>query len=301
VVAFAVPARTSSDPIDHLLALDPSRRGIAGFFIPGGALGAARALVGGGAVVIVTGFVVAEGMVETDGPPGAAVLGRALRRLGVRVRYTSDPAVLPVLEATLRVLDEPVDVFAYPEGRHAAREVLEREQPTHLVAIERPGRGREGDYLNARGVSVAAWNRPLDEMFVNPRRRGLRRPVTIAVGDGGNEIGMGCVRARLQRDGELMARIASVVRVDHLVVAGVSNWGAYGIVAQLGRLAGQRLLHTPAEERKLIEACVKAGAVDGLTRRAEPTVDTLDADTHAAFVGLLGLSWGELPRRGEPS
>jgi hypothetical protein len=112
---------------------------------------------------------------------------------------------------------------------------------------------------------------------------------------------MGRVRARLQREGELMARIASVVTVDHLVVAGVSNWGAYGVVAQLGRLTGQRLLHTPAEERKLIEACVKAGAVDGLTRRAEPTVDALDADTHAAFVGLLGLSWGELPRRGEPS
>jgi hypothetical protein len=323
VVAFAVPARTSSDPIDHLLALDPSRRGIAGFFVPGGALGAARALVGGGAVVIVTGFVVTEGMVETDGPPGAAVLGRALRRLGVRVRYTSDPAVLPVLEATLRALDEPVDVFAYPEGRNAAREVLEREQPTHLVAIERPGRGREGDYLNARGASVAPWNRPIDDMFVlarrsrgsepRPSRTGHPRPkpasrpplqqtpVTIAVGDGGNEIGMGRVRARLQREGELMARIASVVTVDHLVVAGVSNWGAYGIVAQLGRLTGQRLLHTPAEERKLIEACVKAGAVDGLTRRAEPTVDTLDADTHAAFVGLLGLSWGELPRRGEPS
>lgn len=276
-------------------------------------MGAARGLVGGGAVLICTGFVVAEGMAETDGPPGAVVLGRALRRLGARVRYTSDPAVLPVLEATLRALDEPLDVFAYPDGPDAAAEVLERERPTHLVAIERPGRGREGDYLNARGVSVAAWNRPLDEMFVLARRsRGSeprasrtghprpepasRPPLTIAVGDGGNEIGMGRVRARLQREGELMARIASVVRTDHLVVAGVSNWGAYGIVAQLGRLTGQRLLHAPAEERRLIEACVKAGAVDGLTRRPEPTVDALDADTHAAFVALLGLSWGDPSR-----
>jgi hypothetical protein len=332
VVAFAVPARTLSDPIDHLLALDPGRRGISGFFVPGGALGAARALVGGGTVLIATGFVVAEGMPETDGPPGAVVLGRALRRLGARVRYTSDPAVLPTLEANLRVLDEPLDVFAYPEGPNAASEVLERERPTHLVAIERPGRGREGDYLNARGVSVAPWNRPLDEMFLRAGRTGIgspalldrathalsrargpryknpgdrtprlagRRPVTIGIGDGGNEIGMGRVRARLVREGELMARIASVVSVDHLVVAGVSNWGAYGIVAQLGRLTGQRLLHTPAEERRLIDACVKAGAVDGLTRRCEPTVDALGADTHAALVALLGLSWGDLPSRGE--
>jgi len=81
----------------------------------------------------------------------------------------------------------------------------------------------------------------------------------------------------------------------------VSNWGAYGIVAQLGRLTGQPLLHTPAEERRLIDACVSAGAVDGITRRKEPTVDTLSADTHAALVALLGLSWGDFSRRGERS
>jgi len=297
VVAFAVPARFSSDPIDHLLSLDPGGRGIAGFFTPGAALGAARALVGARRVLIATGFVVAEGMAETDGPPGAAVLGRALRRLGAQVRYTSDPVVLPVLEASLRALDEPLDVFAYPEGPDAASNVLARERATHLVAIERPGRGRRGDYLNARGVSVAQWNRPLDEMFVRARR--ARRPLTIGVGDGGNEIGMGRVRARLAREGALMARIASVVSVDHLVVAGVSNWGAYGIVAQLGRLTGQPLLHTPADERTMIDACVNAGAVDGLTRRREPTVDALGADTHAAVVALLGLSWGDLSKRGE--
>ena len=310
-------ARGVSDPIDHVLALDPGGRGIGHFFQAGGALRAARALARARRVLIVTGFVVADGMPETDGPPGAAVLGRALRRLGAQVRYTSDPVVLPALEASLRVLGEPADVFAYPEGRDAATSVLAREQPTHLVAIERPGRNRSGDYLNARGLSVAQWNGPLDEMFLLARRTGVSEPrpsrsghprskpasrtplQTIGVGDGGNEIGMGCVRARLVREGSLMARIASTVTVDHLVVAGVSNWGAYGIVAQLGRLSGQRLVHAPAEERALIDACVAAGAVDGLTRRPQPTVDALDADTHAAVVALLGLSWGDLSKRGE--
>ena len=308
------------DPIDHLLALDPGGRGIAAFFQPGGALRAARALASARTVLIVTGFVVAAEMPETDGPPGAAVLGRALRRRGARVRYTSDPATLPSLTAALEALGEPADVFAYPDAPDAADRVLARERPTHLVAIERPGRGRGGDYLNARGVSVKPWNRPLDEMFLLARRRrrrtgvserrpsGTRPPTsravhaplaTIAVGDGGNEIGMGRVRARLAREGRLMARIASVVPVDHLVVAGVSNWGAYGIVAHLGRLTGQRLLHTPADERRLIAACVEAGAVDGITRQRERTVDGMDADTHAAIVALLGLSWGESAPRGE--
>ena len=180
------------------------------------------------------------------------------------------------------------------DGPGAADDVLARACPTHLVAIERPARARSGDYLNMRGLSVAPWNRPIDELFL---RRG--RVVTIGVGDGGNEIGMGNVRSALMRQGPLMARIASTVRVDHLVVAGVSNWGAYGIVAQLGRLTGQALLHTPGDERRLIDACVDAGAVDGVTRKRERTVDRMDADTHAAIVALLGLSWGDPASRGE--
>ena len=255
-------------------------------------------------------------MPETDGPPGAAVLGRALRALGARVSYVTDPVTIPVLAAALRALGEPLDVRAYGDGPQAAEEMLTGERPTHLVAIERPARCRSGDYLNMRGHSVAEWNRPIDAMFVGsagpvgtdgrasgskrggPVRGGrgsvrrVYRPVTIGVGDGGNEIGMGNVRARLARQGALMARIASTVRVDHLVVAGVSNWGAYGIVAHLGHMAGRPLLHTPAEERELVAACVEAGAHDGVTRRREATVDALPLDAHAAVVALLGVSWG---------
>lgn len=283
------------DAVDHLLALDPGDRGIAGFFTPGAALAAARALRGARRVLIATGFAVAADAPETDGPPGAAALGHALGQLGARVRYVVDPVGVPVLEAALGALGARAEIAVYPEGRGVAEALLRRERPTHMIAIERPSRGRGGDYLNARGVSVAAWNRPIDELFVAGRHRSQprgARPVTIGVGDGGNEIGMGNVRARLVRLGPLMARIAATVGTDHLVVAGVSNWGAYGIVAHLGRLAGRALLHSPEDERRLIEACAKAGAVDGITRRAEPAVDGLELEVHAAFVRLLGLAAG---------
>jgi Domain of unknown function (DUF4392) len=282
------------DLVDQLLALDPGRRDIAAFSSPGAATKAARALRRARRILIVTGFAVEPDMPETDGPPGATVLGRALRRLGVRVTYVTDTINVPLVEAALKTLDEPLDVVVYPTGADGARRLLDAEKPTHLVAIERPGRARDGDYLNMRGLSVTPWNRPIDEMFLR-----ARRATTIGVGDGGNEIGMGNARAALRRQGALMARIASVVRVDHLVVAGVSNWGAYGIVAQLGRLTGQPLLHTPDDERRLIAACVAAGAVDGVTRTRERTVDGMDADTHAAIVALLGLSWGDPATRGE--
>ncbi len=318
-------ARPTHDFIDQILALDPGGRGIATFFRPGAALAAARTLRRARGVLIVTGFTVKPDTPETDGPPGAAVLGRALRILGARVRYVTDRVNAPIVTAALTALGEPPDMVVRGDDGDLAHDVLAAERPTHLVAIERPGRNRAGDYLSMRGESVAAWNAPLDALFMyrsrgagsrrgwpetgaprlfccsggrgagsNRRRpeKGARwrRPCTIGIGDGGNEIGMGVVRARLRRLGPLATRIASVVGVDHLVVAGVSNWGGYGVVASLSRLARRDLLHTPELERRLVEACVAAGASDGVTRRREPTVDGLPIEVHGAVVELLRLA-----------
>jgi hypothetical protein len=308
------------DAIDHVLAFDPGGRGIAAIFTAGAAARAARALCGARRVLIATGFSVSGGYPETDGPPGAAAVGRALRRLGARVSYVTDPQNVPVLEAVLKTLDEPVDVEVYGERDDVAASMLARLRPTHLVAVERPGRTARGQYLSMRGHDVTPWNRPIDELFVlamraaavrsggrRPRsdgdfprgsdratghgsRRRTVRPVTIGVGDGGNEIGMGNVRARLVRKRSPLASIASVVRVHHLVVGGTSNWGAYGLVAALAREVGRDLLHAPSLEARLIDACVRAGAIDGITRQAEPTVDGLDVSAHAAVVELLRLA-----------
>src|SRR5207245_10391255 len=117
-------------------------------------------------------------------------------------------------------LDGPPDVTVYPSEVDGARRLLATEKPTHLVAIERPGRNRAGDYLNMRGDSVAEWNAPIDELFLCsgdreagldrgwaekgatrprsrgqptrrvPRRRGVARPVPVRVGARGRRMGM---------------------------------------------------------------------------------------------------------------
>ena len=280
--------------IDELLALDPGRRGIARFFVKGGAAAAARALARARHTIIVTGFVVVPGAAETDGPPGAAVLGRALRALGQKVTHVTDRVTAPLVEAALGALGEPGDVTVFDAGsdaRAAAQRLLRAVAPSHLVSIECPGRGRDGDYRNARGLSVKEWNAPLDELFlVAPRRI-----VTVGIGDGGNEIGMGNVHARIGRGSALLRSIASVVKARHLIVAGTSNWGAWGVVAELSRIAGRPLLHSADDERRMVDACVAAGAVDGLTRRPEPTVDGLPLAAHIGILELLRLS--EAPRR----
>ncbi len=294
--------------IDHLMALDPGGRGIAAFFVRGGATAAARALRKSRRVLLTTGFAVGPGLPETDGPPGTACLGRALRTLGADVVYVTDAVAVPPLQAALKVLGEPsaVETFhvahrvgggpAAGGARETARRLLAEHRPTHMVAIERPGRARDGHYRSARGLSLSEWNGALDELFL----AAPARTVTVGVGDGGNEMGMGTVRARVVRAGGVFPRIASVVKVKHLVVAGVSNWGAYGIVAELARLTGRALLHTGEEEQAMVQACVDAGAVDGLTHRPEPTVDGLPLPVHIGMLELLRVL--ESPRRtGGPS
>ncbi len=282
---------------DQLLALDPGRRGIGRFFVHGGAEAAAKSLLKGKRTLLTTGFIVAPGHSETDGPPGTAVLGRALRLIGHKVTYITDAVTVPALESSLDVLGEPTAVLTFdagPDSAVAARRVLTAEAPTHLVSIERPGRSKDGDYRNARGLSVKAWNPPLDSLFL----AAPRRVVTIGIGDGGNEIGMGNVRDRILRTRAVSPSITSVVKVRHLVVAGTSNWGAWGVVAELSRLTGRPLLHSAEEERRMVEACVAAGAVDGLSRRPEATVDGLPLAAHIGMLELLKLFAAPSPTGG---
>jgi hypothetical protein len=289
------------DPIETLCALDLGGRGIGRLVVAGAMAGAARSLARAQRVALVTGFVARPAWAaETDGPSGTAVLGRALRRLGARVVYLADPPVAPLLEACLRVLGEPRDLIAVPAeptaALRAARAAVSALRPTHLVAVERPGRAIDGGYYNARGRSIGAVNAPLDALFLR-REPGT---TTIGIGDGGNEIGMGRVRARVVRDVPNGAKIASVVRTDHLIVAGTSNWDAWGVTAHLALATGRALLHAPVEEARLIRAMVRAGAVDGLTGAAQPSVDNLPLRLHQALLETLRGLVGHLKTRRGP-
>jgi hypothetical protein len=103
--------------------------------------------------------------------------------------------------------------------------------------------------------------------------------------------------ARTVPNGE---RIACITGCDHLVVAGVSNWGAYGLMAALAVLhdAWSPTLAkflTAERDLALTKAIVeKAGAVDGVTARNEPTVDGFPADVHGAVIQeLRRIAWGQ--------
>jgi hypothetical protein len=87
------------------------------------------------------------------------------------------------------------------------------------------------------------------------------------------------------------ARIACRVPADHLVVAGVSNWGAYALSAGLALVLGRRLpreLFDPRRERELLRVMVEQGPlVDGVTARPALSVDGLPFEEYAKPLGRL--------------
>ena len=249
--------------IQNLIASDPGERNIFALVIADQLRLAAQSLRLAKRVTIVSGFYIPDANAgETDGPPGAKVLGEALVKLGVEVDYVTDEQNAPIFCAL--GIEPILDVEGY----------LDRAQPTHLVSIERVGRGSDGRYRNMRGVDITDVSAPLDEIFLEASRRGL---TTIGIGDGGNEIGMGKVFADALDSIENAALMATVVATDFCIVAGVSNWGAFGLSGALSVLVGTDLLPTAAQVGDDFERAVRdGGAVDGVTHRREPTTDGQD-------------------------
>jgi len=246
--------------IENVIATDPGDRNVFGLVVADQLRLAAQSLRLGRRIGMVSGFFISEARAgETDGPPGAKALGLALRRLGIHVDYITDQANARLFRAIgIEPLLEPVDY-------------LDSARPTHLLSIERVGRGSDGRYRNMRGFDISETTTPLDDLFIEAARRGIS---TIGIGDGGNEIGMGKVFADALATIEHGPLIASIVPTDFCIAAGISNWGAYGLVGALSVLEGRDLLPATHELLEDIERLVNiGGAVDGVTHLRESTVD----------------------------
>jgi hypothetical protein len=220
-------------------------------------------------------------------------LAAALSTCGVAARVAVDePCAAAVVAAVAaaggHVLVDVVKDIAAQTTKWRQAEV------DHVIAIERCGRSADGKPRNMRGVDVSPWTLPLDDVFLGgPWKR-------LAVGDGGNEIGMGKLPAgliaRTVPNGE---KIACVTPCDHLIVAGVSNWGAYGLMAALAVVRPEwrdtiATFLTAERDHAVTLAVVAVGGVDGVTARRQPTVDGLGAEVHGALIEeLRRIAWGK--------
>jgi hypothetical protein len=275
--------------IDRLARRDPGQRGFAEFADCDHLENAARELLAGQRIILLTGFCIRDAMIgENDGPPGTLALADALRQLGKDVVLVSDPYSAGLLSAGAVPLGPAFRTVTLSLAQDLAdREIqalLSAFAPTHVVAIERPGSAVDGHRYSMRGEILDAVV-PATELFLPPPD--ARNYRTIAIGDGGNELGMGALRARLKdrvNHGEL---IFCATAADYVIPAGISNWGAYALVAALSLLSGRLLLRPPADERRVLEALLVAGAVDGCTKKPALSVDGIPWEAYAGTLSEI--------------
>jgi hypothetical protein len=229
---------------------------------PGYCLRAARLLRDcSGTILIGTGFPVA-GTFETDGPVGAMALYQTLQTLGARPLIACGERLAQALEGKYRVFE--LTARDLDAAHTEASEQLQALQPQIVIAIESPGLAADNRYYNMRREDITARC-----TFFDPFISQAQCP-TIAIGDGGNEIGMGNIADSLAG----LNINPSVTRCDELLVADVSNWGTYGLIAFLAMWAQQDLLAN-ISPTSLLNYLSSRGSVDGVTRANTLTEDGL--------------------------
>ena len=276
--------------ISALLRIVASNRGGRGVSLLSRASHWERALalcVGAEKALIVTGFFIPSARApETDGPPGAVILGRALARLGKDAALATDSRNFSVLSACSRSVEGP-PVLRMDDADPFALDGLDL-----LVFLERPGRALDGRYYNMRGLDVTPDIAPLDDLAPAAIERGIS---VLGIGDGGNEAGMGFAREELT---ELLPRYApflSCVPSTVCLAADVSNWGGYALAALLSACAGQWVGVTEEEETRMLRAVFERGAVDGVFGRPGLSVDGFSLPRLAQVTARIE-DWYQLER-----
>jgi hypothetical protein len=257
-------------------------------------------------VGIVTGFFIRHAeppSPETDGLGGMAHLAAGIANVGIPVTVITDEPCANAVRAVAATLPSAVrvEVVAVSTAEVLALRARLENAPrslTHLIAIERVAPGSDGKPHREHGWDMSADTAPLHLLFED---KGWTRPwVTIGIGDGGNEIGMGALPAHLvAEDIPNGALVASTVSADHLIVAGVSTWGGYGLLAAMAMAAPERaqaLLKdfSATMDYSYLSAAVHIGRAVDDSRPEHParpvmSVDCLPWERHAALLAEVKM------------
>jgi len=252
---------------------------------------------------------------ETDGPLGVASLARAVKSgLGALpiivagnrdmqpICHTTRAAGLNVLEYSVAkaTTSGAATSIVFPcvaseESKKTARSMMNDYTPKAVIAVETIGPNKEG--VKHRGTGTDAEENEkmpeLEHLFYEANKRGV---LTIGVIDQGNELGSGTIEEGVRRITPYAdvcqcpcgAGLACSVKADVVFPAAISNWGAYGIVAMLAYLLKKpEILQDAYTERRMLEACVMAGAVDGIIHSPVPGVDSVSHEADEALITML--------------
>jgi D-glutamate cyclase len=249
---------------------------------------------------------------ENDGPVGAAVLARAIHRgLGATPIFVCEehhvgPIVASSEAAGVGIRNREVALRTHvggaivttPDNNDSmaawSEELLDQLQPKALIAIERLGPNSKGVIHGSTGIRTGPPLVDSTPLFAGAAKRGI---LSIGIGDAGNEIGFGRIAEEVRGIQDpwghtcqcpCQGGMATIVPTDVLVVASVSNWGAYGIEAALSiLLRDPDLPHTPEEEQRILLRCLEAGGIEAIFCTQSFYCDGISGESHMAIVRLL--------------
>lgn len=251
-----------SERIEDIILQHDNRgmRRLHGAMSPGYCYRAARIILNNrGTVLIGTGFPV-SGSFESDGPIGAIALYRTLTELDCKPVFVCAPPISKILSRNFITHELPL--ADWEMSKTAVARALNDLAPNLIVSIERPGVTANGRYYNMHQKDISDLTAKYD-LFLS--ESGCP---SIAFGDGGNEIGMGNVHDALAQ----MDIIPAVTTCDELVIASVSNWGVYGVIAVLSKVLNRDLFKV-FDPQTIADYLVDNGCVDGITTRNESSED----------------------------
>jgi len=226
-----------------------------------------------GVVIIGTGFPV-SGSFESDGPISAISLYRVLAHLNYTPVFACAPPISKILSDRYKTYE--LSIESWEKSRPTIKEALTDLNPSLIVSIERPGVAADGRYYNMNKQDITDFTAKFDLFFQESQCP------CIAFGDGGNEIGMGNVAKTLSQ----FDIIPSVTPCDELVIASVSNWGVYGVMAALFDLINRDLFEL-IDPESTANYLVANGCIDGVTKRREASEDGFPIAVSKAIIQQL--------------
>ena len=314
--------------LDQLMNLDPRGYGICRILYAGAkeftgeplsmhcAKQLKNILTDGDYVFIFTGFVLLPNFhAEMDGIIGAMLIARALAKA-----YNIKPVIicpdenLPAVRSLSPIvglhlyedLEElkkfPISIGVIPftknqyEAPVQASQIFDCILPKAMIAIEAPGSNKKGVFHNAVSKDLSELECCSEVLFELGQEKGIWN---MAIGDLGNEMGMGAIAPHLKKyipymdEGECICGCGggsmAHVAADHIMTATVSDWAAYALIAATAYLnRDMDILVTKQLEEDAIKTASNSGMVD-MYGWLEYAIDGISMDFELELVELMRL------------
>ncbi len=247
-------------------------------------------------VFILTGFILSPfNKAETDGAISSVLLSSALEKaFGVKTVIVcpeeAEKAIIKLSELLSAKTQTVVFTKDFEKADEFSDKILSSGYPDAVISIECPSANKHGIYHNAGGVDVSQLEAKTDILFEKLCIAGVPN---IAIGDLGNEIGMGtisdCIENHIPSDCECCGKggITARTKADNIITATVSDWGCYSLICMLAYMTGNpEIMHDSSLQEKMMNVAAQNGLID-MWGEHIPAIDGFGVKITGLIVDLM--------------